>query len=437
MRAVPVRLLKNAGGNVVDQAVSALSNVALSIAVARSVDASGFGAFSVAFLIFGIAVAVTRSLAGQPLQIRFSAAQDAEAVLACRQALGGALLLGIAGSLACLAFGLVSAGRTGAALMALAVILPALLVQDTARMAFFARGRAWSAALIDTVWAVVSLSLLVGLILTGRSSVTLLIGAWGAGAAVAAALGIALLASPPLPVAGARWLTRQRSLSRYLLAEYVLGLGSMQVGILLVGLVAGVGAVGSLRAAQVLLGPLGILGAAAFQFAVPEVARRPQAGRRLLATFGGVVSAALGAATAAYLVLLLLIPPRMGRAMFGDTWDGAAVVLLAMGLSSLFSALANGPASVLYGLGHARKTFRINIVKGPLLIAGLLTSTWLAGTVGAAWALALIEVVMLPAWVLTLVSSLRSRGVVEQPPGHDQSKAGPHDPASTAEVAHG
>ena len=78
MGKVRARLLRNASWNLVDQALSALSNIVLSVAVARSVTAAGFGAFSVAFVIFGVLIAVTKSLVGQPLQMRFSGARRGE-----------------------------------------------------------------------------------------------------------------------------------------------------------------------------------------------------------------------------------------------------------------------------------------------------------------------------------------------------------------------
>jgi O-antigen/teichoic acid export membrane protein len=117
---------------------------------------------------------------------------------------------------------------------------------------------------------------------------------------------------------------------------------------------------------------------------------------------------------------MLLLPDTVGVALFGDSWAGAAAVLLAMGLSSVFSALANGPAGVLYGLGQARATFRINLAKGPVLLLALLASTYLAGAVGAAWALAAVEAIVLPVWIVTLRRTLgrlggRSQGVDDAP----------------------
>ena len=72
------RLLRVVGWNVIDQMLSALSNLGLSIAVARTTSAGGFGAFAVSFLLFGISLAVTKSAVGQPLQIRLSGASAAD-----------------------------------------------------------------------------------------------------------------------------------------------------------------------------------------------------------------------------------------------------------------------------------------------------------------------------------------------------------------------
>jgi hypothetical protein len=64
--------VRRAGWNVADQALSALTNVVLSFIVARNVDADGFGAFSVAFLVFSLLIGAERSLVGGPLSMRHS-----------------------------------------------------------------------------------------------------------------------------------------------------------------------------------------------------------------------------------------------------------------------------------------------------------------------------------------------------------------------------
>jgi hypothetical protein len=46
---------------VLDQGLSAVSNLLLSIVIARALDAGGYGSFAVAFLVFGVLVALTRA----------------------------------------------------------------------------------------------------------------------------------------------------------------------------------------------------------------------------------------------------------------------------------------------------------------------------------------------------------------------------------------
>lgn len=401
-------LLTKLGGNLFDQMLSALSNVVLSILVARSVDAAGFGSFSIAFLIYGMAFAAMKSLVGQPLQIKFSAAPQDELRERMSQGAGTTLTVSVVIALGVALGGLGAGAATGEALLALAVWLPSLLVQDYCRMAFFAAGRPWSAALIDGIWAAVQFGLLAVLLLNGSHSLTLLIGAWGLGATVSAVVGLLLLRVSLRVSRTFTWMREQANLSRYLLAEYILGLGAVQVGILLIALITSEADVGAIRAAQVLLGPLGIVATAAFQFTVPEIARRIDWPAKRLQLFAALVSGGLLFVHLIYVTALLAMPPEWGTALFGDSWHGAALVLLPMCLSACFSCMANGPAGVLYGLGWARETFRINLIKGPLILVLLLGATWIWGVIGSAWAFVAIESIILPFWIVTVIRASQS-----------------------------
>lgn len=393
--------MRKAGWNLGDQILSAASNVILSIVVARSVDASTFGAFSVAFLVFGIGVALARSGVGQPLQIRYAAAEPAVQQQAIRRAHGFTVTLAVALALiAAVAAALAAQTSTALAeaLAAVAVCMPGLLLQDSQRLAFFAIGKAWGAVVIDTIWTVVQFGVLAALIALGHTQVWQLILAWGASAALAAVVGMILLRAVPQVSAAWRWLVEVRDLVRYLLAEYFLGLGASQFSVLLVGAIASQQAVGSIRAAQTLLGPLNVLAGACFNFTVPEIARRTHltpAQRRLA---GHAVSGVMGSATVAYVLVLWLIPDWMGVQLFGDSWAGAAGVIVPLGVSALFSSLANGLAGVLYGLGRADATFRINLLKAPVIVVAVLGGAYLGDAVGAAWGIAFGEAFVLPLW---------------------------------------
>ncbi len=391
-------IMRKAGWNLGDQILSAASNVALSIIVANSVDKYVFGAFAIAFVVFGVGIALARSIVGQPLQIRYAAAPPHEQHAAIGRAHGLAVVLGLALGAVCALASIPMSGALAQALLALSVCLPGLLLQDSQRLTFFAIGKAWGAVVIDTVWTVAQFGALAALILAGRTQIDELMLAWGVSAALSAVVGAVLLRVVPRVTAWLAWLREIRDLVRYLLAEYILGLGASQVSVLLVGVIAAPQAVGAIRAAQTLLGPLNILGGACFNFTVPEIARRTHltAKQRLLA--GHAVSGLMGSATVVYVVALLLIPDWLGEKIFSDSWAGAAGVLLPLGISALFSSLANGLAGVLYGLGRADRTFRINLLKAPVIVVAVLGGTWLGGAFGAACGMAVAEAFVLPFW---------------------------------------
>ena len=73
---------------------------------------------------------------------------------------------------------------------------------------------------------------------------------------------------------------------------------------------------------------------------------------------------------------------------------------------------ANGPAGVLYAMGRAQWTFRITLAKGPVTLVVLLLAAGLRAAPGAAWAFFLIELAVLPAWLLTFRKAIRNGAVV-------------------------
>lgn len=409
---VPDRVRRIAGRvswTVVDQVLSALSNFGLSILVARSVDAEAFGVFSTAFLVFTIVLQVARATIGQPLQISFAAAGPRQFRAALRSALGASVLLGVVTGAGAALVGLLIGGQYGLAYLALGVCMPGLLAQDICRMAFFSGGHPRRAAAIDALWAALLFPALLVAQALGVASIAWAIVFWGLGALAAALVGLRLLQAEPRVPGAVRWTWQQRGLTGYLVAEYVLGQGLAQLGILGVAITGDQAGVGALRAAQVLLGPLGILGTAAFLFTVPEVARRPDMSARGRARLCLAVSGVMGLAATVYSAIVLLLPDAVGRALLGDTWSGAQSVLLPMCLLSIAAALATGPAAVLYGMGRAKATFSINAAKAPLLVLLMGIGVPLAGGLGAAWAIALTEIVLLPFWALRVRRVLREQ----------------------------
>ena len=88
--------------------MSSLTNFLLSIFVARSLGAAQFGAFSLAYVTYGLAINASRGLSIEPLLIRFSGTAPPTWRRATALSTGTALLVGLI--LGACALG---AGRTG------------------------------------------------------------------------------------------------------------------------------------------------------------------------------------------------------------------------------------------------------------------------------------------------------------------------------------
>src|SRR5690242_17170209 len=148
-------LVHKAGWNLLDQMLSSGTNAALSILVAKQVDHTEFGAFSTAFLLFTLFIALERALAGQVLSIRHSSAEAAEWSDIAGRALGTVLALGAPAGALLIVAGRMLGGQLEWPLIAVGVTMAPLIMQDTVRSVFFAQGRPKLAALNDFVWAVV------------------------------------------------------------------------------------------------------------------------------------------------------------------------------------------------------------------------------------------------------------------------------------------
>src|SRR3954452_10525059 len=94
--------VRRAGWGFLDQALSSVSNFALSAFVAATVSATEVGSFTIAYAVYGVWAGVSGGLTSIPLTIRYSAAPPEQSRRATRAAVGAALVIGTVGGLFCL-----------------------------------------------------------------------------------------------------------------------------------------------------------------------------------------------------------------------------------------------------------------------------------------------------------------------------------------------
>ncbi len=375
-----------------DQGISSLTNFAVGIYVARSLGATAFGIFSLAWVTYGVVLNVSRGLATDPLVVRFSGVPTASWRAAVSRSSGTALLIGLLAGAACLLAGAALGGRVGAAFVALGLVLPALLLQDSWRFAFFAAGQGRKAFTNDIVWAT---TLLPAMIVAAQSGhVFGFVLAWGSSGALAAAYGCLQTRLLPTLTGVRAWCRRHRDLGSRYLVENVSSSGAVQLRAYGVGAIAGLADVGTIRGAELLLGPFIAVMMGLSMVAVPEAARVLRRSPRRLSAFCLLLGGAqAGAALAWGLALLFLLPDELGRFALGSIWPSASALILPATLSVLIGSFFIAAAAGLRALAAARRSLRTQLLAAVAYVTCGLAGAAVAGALGSSWGIALATLI--------------------------------------------
>jgi len=375
-----------AAWNLADQALSSLST------------ATDFGRFSVAFAVFSFTLGLSRTVANTPFVIRSTSQEPATARIEGARAAGLAGAFGLATLLLTAPVVLVWGGQYRSVVLAMAVLLPGLFVQDVWRSTLLARGRPAAATVNDLVWVALQVVALAACLAADRTSPPVLIFAWALPGWVAAAVGVWQWGVVPRFAAASSYLRSHLDISRFLVAEYLAVLGSTQLAWLLVAALGSPQDVGALRGALTLLGPLNILGMGVYTFALAEVLRRPGMSTRDLLRLCAALSAGLGLADLAWGGTLLALPDSWGRALLGQTWSLASATLLPLTVFTAAVAMSTGPVLALRSRADTRSSFLVYLVFGPLLLVLCVLGELRFGVRGAAWGYAVAAVATAPLW---------------------------------------
>lgn len=373
---------------VADQVLSSGTNFGLGVFVARSATPSEFGVYGLIFATYLIALNVARPLSSEPLLIRFTGARPAVWVGAVRGSTGSVVVVGsVLGAVSILA-GLILGGFAGSAFVVLGVALPGLLLQDAWRLAFFGRGSARAALLNDLVWAGVLFPVIAVLVMSDSDTPLALIIAWAVSANVAALIGIGQMGIAPRPSASRTWLREQRDLGRPLLGDRMATNGVAELAPYAIGAIAGLPAIGAIRAAQLLLGPFGVVFQGISLISLPEAVRMAASPRERLLPATIVFTAGLVVLAFVTGLALSLLPDSIGRELLGQTWTAAREVLLPYTLVLAGSMFGAGPNVGLRALGAAVESMRVGIVRSVLLLTGTLVGASVGAAPGAALGMA-------------------------------------------------
>jgi len=392
----------------VDQVLSSLSNLILSVLVARKLNANAYGTFALSFSLYAYALTVSRILVSQPLTIRFSGARGKDFVAAARQSTGAALAVASLAGAGMVIAGWLAGGGLGISLATTGVLLPGLLVQDAYRMVFFAMGRPAAAAANDALWGVVQVAAVLAVSALGKGSAASYLWAWGLAGCLAGAIGAKTAGLWPAPRQMWHWLRSQSNLTRYSVTEVVVINGANQLTLVLVAALGGLSVVGTLRGGQILTAPTTVLALSTLAFVVPELARRPAIMGGQLIRVGLSISAAVTALVVVWTTILLLIPDSVGRLLLGETWAGTSTILVPTVIGMLAGVMSLGASSGVYARAGVGVLFPFVLSGGPVYLVAGLVGVAAGGAFGTAIGLAVAGAYgSIVSWVRFVVISRR------------------------------
>ncbi|XAS65016.1 hypothetical protein VUN84_04920 [Micrococcaceae bacterium Sec5.8] len=392
--------VKRVGWGLGDQALSSMTNFAVGILVARSVSVSDFGAYALAFSAYCFILGISRALATEPFAVRFVIGEPEDLHRARAAVTGVALLTGVAFLAMALVLSQMLTEEYRSLAVCLGVSLPGLLVQDSVRQILFGAGRGRSAFNNDLLWAALMAPAFAGVILSGNANSATLILAWGAAATVAAIVGcFQCRVVPGIRLINA-WLNSQRGLWAPFLVEGVAINGAQQIVFFAIGGFVGLSAVGEMKLALVLLGPVNVLVQGLGVVAVPEAARALAFGRSRFLRVTSVFSLVVACGALLWGLAVLLLPASWGAGLVGRGWLTASVLVLPLFLVQVFNGAKTGAAVGLRGMGAAKRSMWTRMATSSLVVILSVAGAAVAGVQGAAWGLALAAAFNAVLWYL-------------------------------------
>jgi O-antigen/teichoic acid export membrane protein len=368
-----------------DQAVSSATNFAAAIVAARSLSQEAFGGFSLALVTCVLATGAFRALSAEVLLVRMSA-QDSFRSLARVGAGNGFAVGAAAGALVVVLVAPLSSEWSS--MLVLAASLPLLFTLDSIRYVSFALNSPRWALYVDVAWLA---AMVAGMWLVAESGATTpapYVAAWAlSGGAVCVAC-LAVSRVVPSCGSGLRWLWSHRDMGARYSLDYAASTGVNQAYFYLVAAIAGLAAVGGLRGAQTLMGPLNVAYSGIYVVLIPEGRRLHSRGNRVLINFYVGVSGLLAAGAFALVALLLAAPESVGRSLLGDSWESARALLIPVGLTAAINGAYAGAMAGIRSADAPKEVVRARILSLPALIVAPIAGVVIGGVEGAAWGLA-------------------------------------------------
>lgn len=391
----------------VDQGISSLTTLTLSVFAARDASVDHFGVFAVAYAVFWVVLGVSRSSISEVNLIdgreKLDAHPDWRAFTSTVSLAAGAVAAGLFG----LGFTVPSSPDAMWIGWCFAAAMPFVILADALRYIAFTDEMPAEALILDTIWLCGALLASPAVSTLGIPPVSSAILGWGIGAAFG--IGLVLKRSVRLrpKFKGAiPWAADNKVARTQFALDFLANNGIGQAATALVPVVSSLAVAGGLRAGSIIFGPLNVLYSALTVFLIPRI-RRSITAHRVLPSPAPIALCALAAFCGLYAALVLVIPESLGEALLGPSWHAGQSVAPLLIAGYLLQTVAQILVQIMRLRGSAGLVVRVRLLVATLLFFGVLAGAALFGLLGAASAFVLAPMISIVPWWLALVHSSR------------------------------
>jgi O-antigen/teichoic acid export membrane protein len=399
----------------IDQVIAGASNLLMSVLAARVLGTVHFAFWTIVFLVYILALGISRALICDPLLVHTEEAEKRPG-----EVIGTSTLLGLGVGALVAAAGVVTRlwqTDLGDSLMVLGACMPLLMFQDLGRYLGFATKRPGRAVVLDSVWLGVLIPTVVVLYVADLRTLTWFVIAW---AGVGGATGLLTFWQYRMHTIERTfaWLRYTWSFSWRYLISYSATQGSSLVGSSAVGAIAGARQLGGLNGTVLLARPFGTIQVAAVAATVAEISRS-RGERNVARRYASRISAVTTVVALVNGAVMLALPDKVGRQILGATWHVAQPMLLPTAAQLVALGVITGARAGLLGLRGIRRAVVIDVVSTIGVLGSTAVGAVINGAVGALWGAALWQSVLSVVWwtVFLIYSAHPAEVTADSPTG--------------------
>jgi hypothetical protein len=367
-----------------DQAVYSLGNLGIGILVLRAGTAAQFGDFSLSFLTINLLVVACRGFTGEYLLQSPAGGGQARAALRRSILAAGVVVLFCAALIPFVSSGVRSL------VVVTCLVAPVVLVEDyaTRYILIWAR-RSDLAALSDTVWLGAQFGVW-ALLPRTLNPETRGMAAWGIAAFVSAIpVALAVFRILHRDGSGRGRIDRKRAL--HMSGDNLVAASPAPLSTAIVTLVASISVAGILRGGQLAFNSLTVA-----MYGFRSVALRES--RANEGEFPRLFVVMLVAITAAWTLVLLVIPEHFAHIVFGSQWPAIRRIVPPIAVGRVVQAVLMGITVSARSKAQTKKVLFARIATTVLILVGIGAGAHFGGALLASWMDAAAQLVLLPLW---------------------------------------